>query len=184
MEGKNSNNILNRTPEVRVKGWTPALAWNDPPSTDDHRIATNDESGRCRVQHSWSSPRPNRSPPFYDREALQERLDELRAEKSCLLSTEESLRERLCRAERILSDMRSRKRELSVAATVLDGVAAATRRKTIGGGKQAATSTWDGMGKQDYDQYRSDTRARRQKQLANASYCAFDAKDDRRWLKQ
>lgn len=61
--------------------------------------------------------------PFYDREALEGKMRELRATKSHLLSVEEGLRERLTQAENVLMAMQSSKRELSTVASVLDGAA-------------------------------------------------------------
>lgn len=80
--------------------------------------------------------------PFYDREALEGKMRELRAAKLHLLSVEEGLRERLTQAENVLMAMQSSKRELSTVASVLDGAALA-KQEAARGERNAASLMMD-----------------------------------------
>lgn len=144
---------------AQIKTGEPVHAWDD---RDETWISLGIGDVAKPPWTLSSSRRHDQPPSFYDEEALQEKLHELNAEKSRLLSTEESLHKRSSRAEKILLDMRSRKHGLSTAASVLDGGIITQQQGWKRSGRNAMISGRD-RGR--------DTRASHLKQVANVSMC-------------
>lgn len=108
--------VSGRNVAARIRAGKPAYAWDDPAV-----VAYSDSSPpKTAAFDEHRSPMPCRHqlPSFHDREALEEKMQQLRAEELRLSATEEDLKEKLSHAEAALSAIRSEKRELSTANTL------------------------------------------------------------------
>lgn len=140
---------------ARVKAGKPIYAWDDPSNVysnnndkdddddDEHQptaeldaaalnaagqeIMTRDEINLAskHLRHHCHQP------SFYDREALEEKLNAIQETRSRLTEKELGLRDRLVKAEAALTAMRAKKRQLSTA-KMLDEV---SKHKTAGKAK-------------------------------------------------
>lgn len=116
---------------ARIKAGKPAYAWDDPAvvaysDSPPPKTTSSDE-------HHSPVPHRRRLPSFHDREALEEKMQQLRSEGVRLSATEEDLRERLSHGEIGLSAMRTEKREL-LTAKALGEVVAGQQQHHVGRG--------------------------------------------------
>lgn len=156
----------------RIKAGKPVYAWDDPDTRYEieHGVNTADNDDNITVDHHHKN-----TPLFYDREALEEKMRELRAEDTHLSTMESGLKDRLRRAEETLSAARAEKRALSTATVV----ATAARDAFSGGGSTKMAGCYclkssrggrgcDGDGDGDND---GDTGAHHLEELANVRLC-------------
>lgn len=138
----------------RVYAWdAPNHCDSSPPDKHNGIVGENEDI----MFEEESFQQQQQQPSFYDREALQEKLHGLQAERSRLSERENELRERLEKAQVTLSSMRSQKRQLSTA-KLLD--------QAGGNGcpsdKQRPCLSRDGIHYRRQEEHRKDGKAQRQ----------------------
>lgn len=140
---------------TRIKAGKPAYAWDDPDIEYNHGkhqclcdgaefSNNNDAQNGIREQHSHH--KPHRLPSFYDREAINEKLQELRSEKVRLAAVEVAVKDRINRAEAALAVLRTEKRELSTAKMLGEAVVAGQHGLGSRGSGSGAVATVGGRG--------------------------------------
>lgn len=117
----------------RAEVGKPLQAWSDPLSRVEARVdPCNNFIVNMLVCDGEQRPSTTSryEPPFYDQEALEEKLRGKQAEMATLLEEEADLQQRLSSARSTLTTMRSKKRDLSTAAILSDGAVKAARRRS------------------------------------------------------
>lgn len=155
--GLNAHAMRGKPDNKRVYAWdAPNHCDSSPPDKHNGIVGENEDI----MFEEKAFQQQQQQPSFYDREALQEKLHGLQAERSSLSEREDELRERLEKAQVALSSMRSQKRQLSTA-KLLDQV-----NKAGGNGcpsdKQRPCLSRDGIHYRRQEEHRKDGRTQHQ----------------------